>query len=367
MLHNVRGLRRNVGAVVVGVLFLAGCVEPDQAAGPADGTGVFIDEGRPDTEFGEIETGPTVAPDLNATLEAPPKLVPGEWWRLRFETPLSGTETTDVVRVVAAVEPDRYIVGMPHGGWARELISYHSPALGDVGLDLSYPVHNEIFQPLRFPLEQGATWETSFATAPHIAKVESADGRRATVTLTPIEDPQPTDPVLALFGFSSAPMTLVYDASVHEVVKFESGIGTYEVVEHGYDFQGWVTIPRGEHTAIDHFQLGPANAGEVPGPRPVEITGGFNRMTLLQGIFPLAAGVYRARAIAPDGTEFVTEALDAPTINVYEVRDPDGTWTTEDTIIGAAATYSMGIAYHQYDIRLPDGVRRSDHSHPVVQ
>lgn len=352
---------------LVAGLVLTGCVQPEQSEQPILGSGVWIDEERPDTEFGEVMTGPAVGPDLNATLDAAPKLIAGEWWRLRFANSLSGTEYRDVVRIVAAVESDGYIVGMPHEGWAKELISYHSPALGDVGLDLSYPVHNEIFQPVKFPLVAGATWETVFATAPYLGKVERVDGTRAEITLTPTSEPQPTDPVFALFGFSAVPIQIVYDASLHEVVKFESTIGGYEVIEHGYDYAGWITIPRGEHTAIDQFQLGPASQSELPGPKTIPVSGGFNRMTLLQGIFPLGPGVYQTRAVAPDGTEFVAEAMNAPIIKFHEVRDPDGSWTTENTIIGPAATYTMGIAYHQYDIRLPDGARRSDHSHPVVQ
>ena len=354
-------------APILAALIIAGCVDPVEQEQPVLGSGVWIDEERPDTDFGEVATGPVAQPDLNATLDAAPKLIAGEWWRLRFANSLSGSEERDVVRVVAAVEPGGYIVGMPHEGWAKELISYHSPALGDVGLDLSYPVHNEIFQPVKFPLTVGATWETTFALAPYVGKVESVEGTKASITLTPTGEPQPTDPVFALFGFSAVPITIVYDASMHEVVKFGSSIGGYEVVEHGYDYAGWVTIPRGEHTAIDTFQLGPASQSEIPGARTIPVSGGYNRMTLLQGIFPLGPGVYKTSSIAPDGTEFVAEAINEPVIKFSEARDPDGAWTLENTIVGPAATYSMGIAYHQYDIRLPDGARRSDHSHPVVQ
>ncbi|HUR67891.1 MAG TPA: hypothetical protein VM370_01490 [Candidatus Thermoplasmatota archaeon] len=348
---------------------LAGCLaqEPAAPAATAPEEGLLVDEARPDTAFGEIVTGPAVGPDLNATLAAAPKLIAGEWWRLRFDTPLSGTEQTDVVRIVADVQPDGYVIGMPHEGWAKELISYHSPALGDVGLDLSYATHNEIFQPVKFPLEQGATWSTIFATTPYDAAVESVEGTKATIVLTPGNDPQPTDPVYAAIGFAGTPIRLVYDASVHEVTRFESGIGNYEVVEHGYGFEGWTTIPRAEHTAIDHGQIGPANPGELPGPRTIEITGGFNRITLMQAVLPFAPGVYKARAVAPDGTELVTESNGEPVLNFYEVRDPDGTWTIEDTIAGAGASYTMGIAYHQYDIHLPDGAKRSDHSHEVFR
>lgn len=352
-------------ATTLAALLLAGCLAGEEPAAPAEAptpAGVLIDEARPDTAFGDIATGPAVGPDLNATLDAPPRLIAGEWWRLDLG------DGVEVVRVVAEVNPDGYVIGMPHEGWYKELISYHSPALGDVGLDLSYATHNEIFQPIQFPLVEGAEWDTVFATAPYHAKVESVDGVRATVTLTPVGEPQPTDPVFALFGFTAGPTTLVYDASAHEVVSFDAGgFIQYEVVEHGYGFEGWVTIPRGEHTAIDYGQLGPATPEQVGPTREIEVAGGFNRLTLMQAVIPMGPGVYRARAVAPDGTEFVTESTGEPAFQIHEAKDPDGLWTMEDIIAGVGATYNMGIAYHQYDIRLPDGVKRSDHSHEVVR
>lgn len=352
-------------ATTLAALLLAGCLAGEEPATPAAAptpAGVLVDEARPDTAFGDITTGPAVGPDLNATLDAPPRLVAGEWWRLDVG------DGVEVVRVVAEVTPDGYVIGMPHEGWYKELISYHSPALGDVGFDLSYATHNEIFQPLKFPLEEGATWETVWAATPYHGEVTKVEGVRATITLTPTTQPQPTDPIFALFGFTAAPTTLVYDASVHEVVSFDAGgFMGYEVIEHGYGFVGWITIPRAEHTAIDYGQLGPADPAAAGLSREIEIAGGFNRMTLAQGIFPLAPGVYRVRAIAPDGTEYLTESTGEPIFQIHEAKDPDGTWTSEDVVAGAAATYSMGIAYHQYDIRLPDGAKRSDHSHEVFR
>lgn len=348
---------------IVSLLLLAGCLGSPSAedAPTAAQAGVVIDEARPDTEFTDVVTGPAAQPDLNATLDAAPRLVAGEWWRLKL---INGEE---VVRVVAEVTDEGYVIGMPHEGWYKELISFHSPALGDVGFDLSYATHNEIFQPVKFPLDPGATWDTVWATTPFHAEVTEVSGTRATIVLTPAAEPQPTDPVFALFGFAGAPVTLVYDAGMHEVVSFDAGgfLG-YEVIEHGYGFEGWVTIPRGEHTAIDYGQLGPTNPGELP-MREIPVEGGFNRMTLMQGIFALAPGVYRMTTTAPDGTQFVTESTGEPTLHFYEAADPDGVWKGEDVIAGGAAVYRMGIAYHQYDILLPEGTKRSDHSHEVIR
>lgn len=357
---------------VVLILLVPGCLSGDAPeAAPAAATepkGVAIDESRPDTQFANVKTGPSAAADLNATLDAPPKLVAGEWWRLRFESFLGDVE---VVRVVAAVEGDTYLIGMPHEGWFKEAVAYHSPAFGDVASDLSYMTHNVRFEPVRFPLVEGDSWETHFAASPLIATVESTTDTTATVVFTIPDnaEPDPMTPIYEAMGFpvGGEAMRLVYDATLHEVSYFQSFAGTYTIVDHGYDFEGWVTIPRGHDTAIDYGTFGPVTPGAPPLTREIDIQGGFNRMTLMHAVFPLGAGVYRVRAVAPDGAEFVTESTGAPMLTFHESNAVDGTWTSEDIVLGVGGTYSMGIAYHQYDISLPDGARRSDHSHEVVR
>jgi hypothetical protein len=359
-------------ALLVLALLAAGCAGPSgEDSSAPNGAGVVIDERRPETSFAAVSTGPASGPDLAATTAHPPLLVPGEWWRIRFHSALFD-ETPDFLRVVAAVEEDGYLIGMPHEGWAKETIAYHSPAFGDIGLDLSYALHNARFEPLRFPLTTGATWTTTFGTTEYVATVEHADEHTAAVRLDPPpSDPQPTDVLLAALSPIEADGTirLVYDARQHEVVSFTSMIGSWEVIEHGYGFTGWVTVPRGIHTAIDHGQFLPATPGEPILTRTLTIEGGFNRLTILQGIFALGPGAYRVSAIAPDGTEFTTESRGdrGLTMSFHEAADPDGPWTLEDVVGGPGGTYTMGMAYHQYDIRLPDGAKRSDHSHPVVR
>ena len=358
-------------AILLGAA-LAGCAQPPAVPTPAaSGPAFDLDADRPDTSFGEIATGPAAAPDLNATTAMAPKLVPGEWWRIRFESGFF-EGAPEFVRVVADVNEDGYVMGMPHEGWFKEAIAYHAPAFGDIGLDLSYSLHNEPFEPLRFPLVEGATWTTTFGTSEFVATVESADAYTATVRFDPPpSEPEPTDVLFAALSPvpTDAGMRLVYDARQHEVVRFESLIGVWDVVEHGYGFEGWVTVPRGLHTAIDYGQFLPATPGEPLVMRSQPIEGGFNRLTIMHGIFALGPGAYSIRTVSPNGTEFVTESKGEQgfTVSFHEASEPDGVWTMEDVVGGPGGTYTMGMAYHQFDIRLPDGARRSDHDHPVVR
>ena len=354
---------------------VAGCAQPPPQETPAAASAppaFEVDEDRPGTRFGNVATGPAAGPDLNATTAAPPRLVAGEWWRIRFQSGFFDG-TPEFVRVVAEANPDGYVVGMPHEGWYKEAIAYHAPAFGDVDLDLSYDTHNVRFEPLRFPLVAGKSWTTSFGTTEMVATVEAADPHTATIRLeTPRGDARPTDPVYAALSpvGDAGTIRLTYDARQHEVVRFESIIGTWEVVEHGYGFTGWVTVPRGLHTAIDYGQFLPATPGGPVLTREQPVEGGFNRLTLMHGIAALGPGAYRIRSVAPNGTEYVTESVAATrgfTVRFHEATDPDGRWTLEDLVGGPGGTFTMGMAYHQYDVRLPDGARRSDHSHPVFR
>ena len=361
-------MRRPLAAALL-VLLLAGCTSGPQSTTTSDAS-VTVDPNRPDTQYGKVQTGPAVGPDLNATTAAPPRLVEGEWWRIQFDSDFYAA-TEEVVRVVANATPGGYIMGMPHEGWFKEAIAYHAPAFGDVALNLSYNTHNLLFEPVRFPLTPGATWQTTFATAPLTATVESADAYTATIRFdSPPEPDQPTDPLTDALGLSGGglAMRLVYDARQHEIVEMTSFIGSWKVVEHGYGFKGWVTVPRGEHTAIDYGTFWTLEGKAPTSTRNVDVSGGFNRLTLMHIIAPLAPGSYHIKSTQPNGTAYTTEVVGGDfAVKFYEASNPDGTWTLEDFAAGPGATYTMGIAYHQYDIHLPNGLRRTDHSHPVVR
>lgn len=347
-------------AVPLLLALLAGCAQPGD--GPAPGA---APEAVP---TGLALTGPAVGPDLTSTTATAPRLVEGEWWKIRFAGAFY--TSNDLIRIVANATPDGYVFGMPHEGWIKEAIAYHSPAFGDVALDLSSMVHNENFGPLRFPLVAGDTWETSFA-GPVIATVESADEYTAEIVLRPpSSNPTPEQMALGMLGVlpDLGEVRLTYDARVHEVVKMDSGIGSWEVIAHGYDFQGWVSVPSGHHTAIDYGVFGPDTDNPLP-TRTVPVDERFNRITVMQAVFALSPGVYRLTSTSPDGQTFTTEVLGPPRMkmNLFEVSAPGGDWQQEDLVGGVGGTYTMGIAYEQYDILVPGGERRPTHGHEVMR
>ena len=372
-----------VALVLAVILVGAGCVTDapiEPASSPAPEREVLVGE-RPDPTFGDIpeaRLGTLAAPDANATLDAAPKLIPGEWWRVKFSSTFANVEST-FVRVVAQVNPDgSYVVGMPHEGWWKEAIIFHTPGLGDVGADLSYAAHDIPFHPLEFPLEDGKTWTTYWQTdsVPLTPTVEVVDAWTADIIVTGPNCGIVTliigcDPESAATGVV---IEMRYDARVHEVVMFKSEGMMWEVVEHGYGFEGWVTVPRAERLVFfnGRFVTPAVDITLAPAP-PVEtvaVDGGYNRVSfiLAAGGFAPGAGVFREEAIAPDGTEYSHENIGGPlTISFHEQADPDGNWQLRHLIAGAGYGFIEGIAYHQYDIHLPSGNIRSDHSHEVIR
>jgi hypothetical protein len=103
----------------------------------------------------------------------------------------------------------------------------------------------------------------------------------------------------------------------------------------------------------------------------VEISGGFNRVTFILAAQAIVqGGSYKETAVAPDGTTFESEWTPHPggfLTDFYEYANPDGTWELTHVAAGGGVAFIEGIAYHQYDIHLPDGAIRSDHSHEVVR
>ena len=336
----------------------AGELEP-QAATPQ----VIVDEARPEPTFGEL-TLAAAPPDLNATLAAPPRWVPGEWWKYRFTSPLTGVDV-EFVRVVGAVDGDTYVVGMPHEGWYKEAVVYHTPCFGDVTTaELGCRAHNIPFAPLQFPLADGATWTTQFERPPDLtATVKVVSPTEAEILFT---DPN-----------GNVVIEQVYDATIHEVRSFKHAIAVYEIVEHGYGFEGWITIPRAEELIFEHGRVGAPVLGLDLQPAPpvesVEVSGGYNRMSFILAVGNAVGvdqgGAYRETATAPDGTVYSLESIPGGplTIQFFEHKDPDGTWNLEHLAAGPGIAFIEGIAYHQYDIHLPSGDIRSDHSHEVIR
>lgn len=358
------------------VLLAAGCVDSGPAPEALDDSNttrptVQVVTDRPEPVFNDVEVGPSAMPDLNATLAAAPKLVRGEWWRVELESPLTG-DKQEFIRVLADIDGDTLVFGMPHEGWWKEAVIFHTPPFGDVdSKDLSYHVHDSLFTPLKFPLTDGQTWDTKWEGGADIkASVKTEGDKIAHVTFTQNGgglNPLATGPRTVL--------ELTYDATQHDVVEFRHPTVIFRVVEHGYGFEGWVTVPRAEKLVFFHGRIGQAvDANLQPNPSPVEdvkIEGGYNRLSFILNVGTIGAPAPTCSetAVAPDKTEYKLESTpcEGQKFVFLEATNPDGIWSLTHVAPGGSIAFIEGIAYHQYDIRLPDGAIRADHSHEVIR
>src|ERR1051325_8751935 len=145
--------------VLVAVLLLAGCVQPDPEA-----QSVTVANATPSDGLA-LEALPAGAPPATqapASLDAPPQWRGGEWWTIKVTDAFDG-KSWEATRVVAGKEGDAYLVGMPRDAFSNEQMVIHLPGYGQVSSSsLGFDVHNCPFEPLRFPLADGKEWDTKF-------------------------------------------------------------------------------------------------------------------------------------------------------------------------------------------------------------
>ncbi len=298
------------------------------------------------------------APPVDAakpTLDAPPQWRQGEWWTVKVTDGFDGGVYTGT-RIVAGMEPDDYLVGMPQGEFSDQLMVLHIPGFGQVSKkDLSFDVHNKNFAPLNFPLTEGKEWDTAFEGRPIHAK--------AHVT-------SPTEAVISLQGANDH-MNVTYDATLGEIKKIAyDGYADLEVTGHGYGYQGVVTVPHMFKLVFQNARVaGVLDGSAAPQPgvdETVTVDPTFDRVSFvillgnLQAGVPTAAGYYRETVTGPDGTSYdlqyaPPEDAGAYKMGFFTAQHPGGDWKFHHVAAGPGIAMAEGIAYHVYQIDLPSG------------
>jgi len=250
-------------------------------------------------------------------LTEPPRWEPGDWWTIEFTdpTPAADGATYTTTRIVAEADDETYLVGMPLEAFNDKILVWHMPGFGNVAPDtLGFLVHGEPFKPLDFPLEEGKTWQTSFLTDMTARVVDVSQGE-ATVEFT---GSSPFAP-----GTNYTAMRLVYDAEQGVITQLESfpgpvagsGVshGSYEVVDHGDDYEGEVMVPENRREVFFSSRL----AGVLGGPTPsdtAQVPDDVDRVTLAHVMGEVhdkghTTGVYRETSITPGGDEIQSQVM----------------------------------------------------------
>ncbi len=297
------------------------------------------------------------------SLEAAPDWQIGEWWTIEMTSPLIGYDVT-WTRVVAGTEGADFLLGQPQEEWVKDALLFHVPGLGEVAKDdLSYEVHDARFHVTDFPLTDGKEWETEFEGNPVTAQVTT--------------DPDGTAEIWYCCG---ANITATYDPQLGVLSSFEAeGLISYEVVDHGFGYEGVVTVPHGHDLVFVNGRIASVlSLDQEPAPpiEEVELSSDYDRVTfagivgdILSG--PPVGGAYREVATSPNGTSFETTRLPVEgaglTVNVFETTEVGGTWSFEHAAAGPGIAFTEGIAYHVFDIRLPEGTLLGDHSEHITK
>lgn len=328
---------------------LAGCLD-DGASDPADdGDTPSRQNGGDRVDLEDLEGG---TPDeWNATLEAPPQWRLGQWWTFRMTEHFTGASHEATI-VVAGAERDWFLTGMPEDDFKHEIMVLHVPGVGQIGkTDLRWDIHDEYFQPLQFPLREGDTWNTQWN-----ARDVQADVIDVTATTATVE-----------FIGNSDHFTLTYDADVGTIVSLEQdGYATLELVDHGFEYEGVVTVPHEHELIFFHGRLAGAlgvgfqDMEPLPPVETITIDGDYDRVSfglLILGLVP--GGVYAIEATAPDGSSYEANMVGTEEnevqINIHSNDSPVGDWELVFAAAGPGGVIIEGIAYHVFDIELPSG------------
>ena len=298
-------MRVRVLALVV-LALLAGCASAP--ASDVSTASVASNATAPEHAL-DLKALPTGVSDATPTLDAPPVWREGEWWKVRV-TDAFDHKSYEGLRVVAGQEDKSYLVGMPRDEFSNPLMVIHMPGFGQVAKDdLAFEVHNCPFEPVKFPLKDGLTWQTKFECRDFSAQAKVTG---------------PTTADIEMSNAGGEHMVLTYDAAIHEVKKIVfDNYATFEVLDHGYGYKGVVTVPHMFHLVFQQSRLGPLLG---PGTTPttpidtVKVDPTYDRVSfviILGAAAPLlqpgapdqAAGYYDEKVTGPDGKTYEATML----------------------------------------------------------
>lgn len=367
--------------MMLGVVTLAGCAEETPEPEPAVDEPVgpqYVDETRNTTvDAVGLPRDPPAPGERNFSVAPTWRL--GEWWKYRVSDVFTGAER-EVYRIVAGTEHGNYLVGFPADDFSNDVLVLHVPGYGDIiADDLSYSAHDVPYLPVRFPIFEGDSWTTDFESTANTLQLTVAEVNEETGKAT----------IYASGGQGAG--TYVYDVNMGEISSWQSpNYANYEIIDHGYNWEGLVRVPHDHDLIFFHGRLGGAVDVGSPllPPTPVlpiesvQIDGSYDRLSfaiILQDLAGnaaqqatgqgVAAGVYQVTATDPSGNVY-TETLSpadmvATKTTFFGADEPVGSWDLQFVAAGPGFAFLEGIGYHSIDIDLPSGCvvasARSDH------
>lgn len=218
----------------------------------------------------------------------------GDWWTYEITS-----ATTDVVGnvtvVVAEVRPDGYVLGIPDEAEANAALLFHMPAIGPVGRDLSWDVHETNFEPAQWPLDDGHSWDTTWiATDVHLTS--RLNGTVWAINNTGFEQD------------ASMKYELVYDPGVKWFTSFvRTGLDgvvrqSLQLTDSGTGYNGTLRAPQYVEVAfLESRSTGIVSGGLPAAPNPTFSPPANTDTLLVACLVGGGAGQYHAEVRLGDG------------------------------------------------------------------
>lgn len=334
----------------------SGCVgdnvDADSVMDASAGTSVAVTEDTTLT-FGPHSGLPTERDEnWTASLDEPPQWTLGEWWEIEVTDLLITGDSFTITRIAAGKEGVDLLVGMPLEEFSDQAMIFHIPGFGLVKSDsLGFEMHDYLFEPLKFPLEAGDSWDSTWeGPAPQRQITHSvADVDRDAMTAT-----------ITFQGTNNAVQSAeyVYDAELGAIRDFFApGYMEYHVVDHGFDYEGVVRVPYSHDMTIFHGRLGPVSPISLSQGTVVSTTGGCAPTIAVNGCLVDASAPTETFTIPEEGPNGVKYDRASFALIIAELA-PLLVGDT-DPVIGAAplgaAWDATGQGHYQIDLQAPNG------------
>lgn len=280
---------------------------------------------------------------LRASDVEPPHWRVGDWWTYELTSQTFDT-AGEVTLVVANATGDGYVLGVPADADVTAALLQHLPAIGPVRDDLSYEVHERRFEPLRWPLSDGLSWETTWITA--------------TVHLTAHIENETWN--VTNDGFEEDDLgryDIVYDPARGAIASFaRTGLDgrvrvKVEMTANGTGYVGDVRAPGNIEVVLLESRTRGTIAGTLPEAPNPNFTPREGIDTLLVGCLAGGApGQYHAEVRSPTGVVCALDQSVAPgdsliRAQIVEAPWEEGEWEARLAAIGTGSSTAEVLGY----------------------
>lgn len=282
----------------------------------------------------------------------------GDWWTYHFTSDVYGKDFQATLVVGEVTGDGHYLVGMPADDFQDDVLLFHMPPTGRLDAGLAYDVHDLQFDPFDFPLVDGTTWTTQWATTPLVltaerGTIETPGGKTDGYAISnggQVED-------------AGRAVELTYAPSVGWFVTHERAypdgrvLERIELVDHGRDHQGDVRVIDDIGIVLLEARSTVALGGDPVG-TPVLTFDPDDRYThlMLGCVVGGAPGHYTAEVQGPSGACTHNRQIDPGDSTFHtvavEIANADGEWEARMVAGGQGLAVAEVLGYASWTVAI---------------